>query len=203
MRDGRIIRLVALAALAATTVALAPAASAAQAAQGGHVHTPGMRHDASDAPPSGAMPTGPGQAAYGAIAEVVRILEADPSTDWSKVDIERLRQHLIDMNEVTLNAEVASTPVAGGVAMNVTGSGRTLRAIRAMVGAHAGELDRSPDFRAEVAEIPNGVRLTVTAERPDDARLVARIRALGFAGLMTSGDHHAAHHLAMARGGGH
>jgi hypothetical protein len=28
------------------------------------------------------------------------------------------------------------------------------------------------------------------------------IRGLGFAGIMVEGDHHAEHHLAMARGGG-
>jgi non-heme chloroperoxidase len=64
-------------------------------------------------------PTMPGQDAFGAIAEVVRILEADPATDWTKVDIERLRQHLIDMNEVVLRSEVKQTAVPGGLAMEV------------------------------------------------------------------------------------
>jgi hypothetical protein len=44
------------------------------------------------------------------------------------------------------------------------------------------------------------VRLTVVAERADDAKLVARIRGLGFAGLMTQGAHHQPHHLAMVKG---
>ena len=47
----------------------------------------------------------PGQDPFGAIQEIVRILEADPSTDWSKVNIAALREHLIDMNEVTLRAD--------------------------------------------------------------------------------------------------
>ena len=47
-------------------------------------------------------PTMPGQDTFGAIQEIVQILDADPKTDWSKVDLEALRQHLIDMNEVTL-----------------------------------------------------------------------------------------------------
>ena len=35
-------------------------------------------------------PTMPGQDAFfGAIQEIVRILEADPKTDWSKVNLER------------------------------------------------------------------------------------------------------------------
>ena len=45
-----------------------------------------------------------GQDAFGAIREIVRILDADPKTDWSKVDLEALRQHLIDMNEVNATA---------------------------------------------------------------------------------------------------
>src|SRR5437763_2768602 len=44
----------------------------------------------------GPLPTSPGQAAFGAISEIVRLLKADPNTDWSKVNIEALRQHLID-----------------------------------------------------------------------------------------------------------
>src|ERR1700746_480633 len=50
-------------------------------------------------------PTMPGQDAFGAIQEIVQILDADPKTDWSKVDLEALRQHLIDMNEAKLRAE--------------------------------------------------------------------------------------------------
>src|SRR5690242_9973163 len=75
-------------------------------------------------------PTMPGQDAFGAIAEIVGILEADPATDWSRVDLERLRQHLIDMNEVVLRSAVASTAVPGGLAMDVTGAGRTEKADR-------------------------------------------------------------------------
>jgi hypothetical protein len=142
----------------------------------------------------------PGQDAFGAIAEIVRILEADPATDWSKVDLERLRQHLIDMNEVVLRSVVKQAPVPGGLAMEVTGGGRTEQAIRAIVAPHALELDRVADWSARTESIPGGLRLTVVAERPDDAKLVARIRGLGFAGLMTQGAHHQPHHLAMARG---
>src|SRR5215475_4151224 len=54
--------------------------------------------------------TMPGQDAFGAIQEIVEILQSDPKTDWSKVNIDGLRQHLIDMNEVTLHA--AATPRA-------------------------------------------------------------------------------------------
>ncbi|MHB0962534.1 MAG: hypothetical protein ACYC5V_04895 [Gemmatimonadaceae bacterium] len=33
-----------------------------------------------------------------------------------------------------------------------------------------------------------------------DSTLIARIRGLGFAGIITEGDHHVRHHLAIARG---
>jgi hypothetical protein len=147
-----------------------------------------------------AAPTLPGQDAFGAIQEVVRILEADPTTDWTKVNIERLRQHLIDMNEVTLRSEVKSAVVPGGLTMEVTGTGRTEQAIRRMVVPHTVELNKMPEWSAQTEEIPGGLHLTVVAKNPDDARTIARIRGLGFIGLLTEGFHHQPHHLAMAKG---
>lgn len=146
-----------------------------------------------------AEPGQPGQAAFGAIAEVVRMLDADPTTDWSRVDLERLRQHLIDMDEILLRAEVKPTPVPGGLVMAITGTGRTERAIRAMLVPHALELDRLPAYAAKAEPIAGGLRLTVTA-RAGDETAVRRLRGLGFAGLLTEGGHHGPHHLAMARG---
>jgi hypothetical protein len=151
-------------------------------------------------PAASAQPTQPGQATFAAIAEVVRLLDADPATDWSTIDLERLRQHLIDMDEVVLHSVIKQTPVPGGLAMDVTGTGRTLRAIRAMVTPHATELDHLPAYRAKADAINGGVRLTVTAENPDDARAVARLRGLGFIGLLTEGGHHGPHHLMLAKG---
>ncbi len=160
-------------------------------------HEQMMRH--------GAMrdtPTLPGQDAFGAIQEIVRILEADPGTDWSKVNLERLRQHLIDMNDVTLRSNVKATPVPAGLAMDVTGTGRTEDAIRRMVAPHTVELNAMPQWSANTEQIPGGLRLTVVAKNPDDAKTVARIRGLGFIGLLVQGGHHQPHHLAMAKGEG-
>jgi hypothetical protein len=42
-----------------------------------------------------------------------------------------------------------------------------------MVVPHAGQLDRMPAYAARTELIPGGVRLTVTAEPPDDPRGVA------------------------------
>jgi len=86
-------------------------------------------------------PTSPGQAAFGAVQEIVALLEADPNTDWSKVDLGALREHLIDMDEVTLRAVATETPIDGGLAIAVTGTGRTLAAIQRMIPAHAAALN--------------------------------------------------------------
>lgn len=141
-------------------------------------------------------PTMPGQEAFGTIQEVVRILEADPATDWSKVNIGALRKHLIDMNEVTMRAHASERALANGVVITVTGKGRALGAIRRMVPAHAHEL-AALGWSAKTEELPNGIKLVVTASEPREA---IKLKALGFMGIMVQGGHHQMHHLMMARG---
>ena len=141
-------------------------------------------------------PTMPGQDAFGAIQEVVQILEADPTTDWSKVNIAALREHLIDMNEVTLRAVAAERALDDGIEIAVTGEGRTLEAIKRMVPAHVHELVEI-GWNAKSEELPNGVRLIVTTSDP---KQVAKLKALGFMGIMVQGSHHQPHHLMMAKG---
>jgi hypothetical protein len=160
-------------------------------------HTPGMQHAAA----AGAATQG-GQAAFAAISEIVKILEADKTTDWSKVNIEALRQHLIDMDTVTLRARVAPRNVPEGLSMDVTGDAPVAAAINRMLVPHAAMLDGMPAWRATATPIDAGVRLTVTARTAADAATIAKIRGLGFAGLLVQGDHHTVHHLQMARGTG-
>lgn len=142
-----------------------------------------------------AMPTQPGQGAFAAIQEIVALLEADPKTDWSKVNIEALRQHLIDMDNVTLHADVIAEPAEGGMRFTVSGSGATRDSIRRMVMAHAATMNGAWRFTAAATE--TGATLLVQAP-PEDA---AKLRALGFIGVMTRGMHHQMHHLMLARGG--
>jgi hypothetical protein len=142
------------------------------------------------------QPTMPGQAAFGAIQEVVQILDSDPATDWSKVNIANLREHLIDMDEVTLHAAADERPLDNGIEITVTGDGRTLQAIKRMVPAHAHELSQIGWITA-TQDLPNGVKFTVTTSDP---KQVAKLKALGFMGIMALGPHHQAHHLMMAKG---
>jgi hypothetical protein len=141
-------------------------------------------------------PTMPGQDAFGTIAEIVQLLQADPATDWSKVNIGALREHLIDMNEVTLRAAASERMLDNGIEIAVTGEGRTLAAIKRMVPAHVHELAEI-GWNAKTEDLPNGVKLTVLAS---DTAPLSKLKALGFMGIMVQGAHHQPHHLMMAKG---
>lgn len=138
--------------------------------------------------------TEPGQAAFGAIAEIVARLEADPETDWSHVDIDALRAHLLDMDLVTLRSKVDTRETPEGAVFRITGTGDTIGAIRRMTHAHAAMMQGAWRFR--VSNIDGGAELAVSvppAERP-------RLRGLGFFGIMASGMHHQMHHFMLATG---
>jgi len=142
------------------------------------------------------QPTMAGQNVFGAIHDVVRILDADPSTDWSKANIGALHEHLVDMDEVMLRATVREQPLDNGVELTVTGEGRTLAAIKRMLPAHAHELGEM-GWAVSAEDLPDGVRLVVSSA---DARQVIKLKALGFMGIMVQGGHHPAHHLMIAKG---
>ena len=141
-------------------------------------------------------PTMAGQDAFGTIQEIVQILQSDPKTDWSKVNIDALRQHLIDMNEVTLHAAAAQRMIDNGIEITVTGEGRTLEAIKRMIPAHVNELHEI-GWSAKSEHLPNGVKLTVLVS---EAQPLTKLKALGFMGIMVQGGHHQPHHLMIAMG---
>ncbi len=153
---------------------------------------PAMMHGAG----SSGMPIEAGQAAFGAIQEIVRSLQADPMTNWSKVDIDALRQHLVDMDELTLHADAKKEPIENGLRILVTGRGRTLEAIQRMVPAHAQDINDLYGWSVQAQAVADGEELTVTGQSTAD---VQKIRALGFMGIMVLGTHQM-HHLAMAKG---
>jgi hypothetical protein len=157
-----------------------------------HQHVEGMTHPGS----TEASLLSSGQAAYGAIAEIVLRLEKDPATDWSKVNLEALRKHLIDMDNVTLRSRIVTRPVPGGFSADITGDGETVGSIRRMTAAHARALASEGSARAAVTEIPGGARMVVTGGPSGEARL----RGLGVIGVMTLGNHHGPHHEGLARG---
>ncbi|MGB3407703.1 MAG: hypothetical protein WBA67_09425 [Jannaschia sp.] len=139
----------------------------------------------------------PGQGAFAALSEVVTVLEADPETDWAKVDLDGLRAHLIDMDRLVTDATVTVIAVPGGLRADATGEGAVLDTVRRMVPAHAAQLRADTRWTVTAEEEGTSVVLTVTS---DDPAVTARIRGLGFYGLMASQDHHRVHHMAIARG---
>ena len=159
-----------------------------EGAHSGMDHSAMMQHGA----PAPAITEG-GQA-FAAIQEIVAALFENPGTDWTKVNIEALRQHLIDMDNVTLRAKVAAEDIPGGARFTVTSDDPGVQAsIRAMTLAHAATMDGVEGWSLEAAETEDGAMLTATGDE-------IRIRALGFIGLMTVGMHHQEHHFALARG---
>jgi hypothetical protein len=145
---------------------------------------------------SGSVPAQPGQDAFAAIQEIVGILQADPKTDWAKVDIDALRSHLVDMNAVMLAAMVKGEPIDGGMKFTVTGTGPTRDSIRRMVAAHAATMNGAGNWRYVAAETDDGATLSVLAPAADREKL----RGLGFFGILIVGMHHQEHHMMIARG---
>jgi hypothetical protein len=173
--------------------------TAAYAEQAGHGHMPGMVHGMPGPAAVSEGPSEPGQAAFAAIQEIVALLVADPATDWSRVDVEALRRHLIDMDNVTLRADVATTPVPDGTRYTVSGAGAVRESIRRMVRAHAETMSGANGMTILAEDAPEGAVMTVMPEAPAD---LPKLKGLGFIGLMTLGMHHQQHHLMIATGHG-
>ncbi|HLT63479.1 MAG TPA: hypothetical protein VKZ92_03065 [Pseudohongiella sp.] len=158
--------------------------------QGGHQ----MMHSSQGA---SSQPTEAGQDVFAAIQEIVALLEADPATDWSTVNIDALRDHLVDMNRVMEQTKVQRELIEGGVRYQITGEGEVVGSIKRMVPAHAQQLRADSGWQSATSELSDGVTLSVSSA---DAGETVKIRALGFYGLMVLGDHHQPHHLMMATG---
>lgn len=162
-------------------------------------HGDGMDHamHGHDGPADSIGLTEPGQGAFAALSEVVRVLEANPDTDWGRVDLGGLRAHLVDMDRLVSDAVVTELELPDGLSMMVTGDAETIATLGRMVPAHAAQLARDDRWIVDAVEVENGVELRVNS---DDPGVVARIKGLGFFGLMASQDHHREHHLMMALG---
>jgi hypothetical protein len=146
---------------------------------------------------AGGLPREGGQSAFAAIQEIVGILSADPNTDWSSVNIDALREHLIDMDNLALRARIAYEPKANGQIIRVAGDGAVRQSIQRMVKMHAAMSGDTADWRMAAAETSDGVEITVVAKSP---LALQKIKALGLIGMMAEGVHHTRHHLMLARG---
>jgi hypothetical protein len=183
-----------------TAMALAGGAVIAVAQTNHTGHGDGMDHSAhgKDRPATAGVLSEPGQGAFAALSEVVQVLESDPETDWANVDLTGLRAHLVDMDRLVSDVIVSETDLPDGISAIATGDAATIATLRRMVPAHTAQLARDDRWTVQATQTDDGMELRVTS---DDPSVAARIRGLGFFGLMASQDHHRAHHLIMARGG--
>jgi len=140
-----------------------------------------------------------GNAIFATLQEVVNQMLLDDDTEWEKVDLESLRQHLIDMENFTVNVQVISkTNIEQGVQIIIEPS--TIQAAGSLdraLSAHPAMLEQETGWRMISEKSGNNYRLEITSTNPED---VIKIRALGYIGIMTMGSHHQPHHWAMASG---
>lgn len=141
----------------------------------------------------------PGNDAFGTIQEVVRRLQADPDTDWSMVDLEALRQHLVDMGYFTTQVSVLGRKkLKHGAELLVRPDNDRARAsLRRALAAHPAMLKQETGWDMKVVSEGGNFRLTVSSSKQADAE---RIYGLGYIGIMAMGDHHQRHHWMMAKG---
>ena len=143
------------------------------------------------------IPVDTGQSQFAAIAKIVTLLLSDPKTDWTQVDIASLRDHLVDMDNVTTKARVQREVDGLNVTLSISGDPVTALSIQRMVLAHSPMLQNTSGWDVIADETENGA--TMILQAPTQAAL-SQIRALGFFGLMTIGAHHQQHHLMIAAG---
>jgi len=138
----------------------------------------------------------PGQSAFAAIAEIVAKLESNPNTNWNVIDIKGLREHLRDMNKVIIDAVTVAKEIDGGMQFTVTGGVDVKSSIRRMTLAHATFMNNVNGWECKAKKVDGGAVVTVLVPPQDQAK----IKALGFFGMIASGSHHQLHHWKMALG---
>jgi hypothetical protein len=141
----------------------------------------------------------PGESVFGAVQEAIRRLEADSTTDWSQVDVARLHQHLLDMHRVAVHVAVEEkTPIENGVRLRVRPTTEAARAsLDRVLDAHPHMLKQEAGWSMTVEEADGAYVLRTTTDDPADT---AKIRALGYMGLLAYGQHHQRHHWHLVNG---
>ncbi|SMO84611.1 hypothetical protein [Fodinibius sediminis] len=136
---------------------------------------------------------------FGTIQEVVQKLEADPNTDWSQVDLEALRQHLLDMKAFTEEVQVLSKDEIdkGTEIMVRPGSERAARALQNVLRRHPAMIKKEQGWTMKAER--NKDRWIISCTTSNEAE-VEKIRALGYIGLLAKGSHHPLHHWMIATG---
>ncbi len=140
-----------------------------------------------------------GNAIFGTIQETIKMLDADPKTDWEKVDLEGLRQHLIDMENFTSGVDVLEQKnIDKGVEVVIRAKSKDAHdSLSRALKAHPSMMESETGWTMGVKQDKERFTLTIETQKPAE---VARLRGLGYIGVMALGDHHQVHHWLMASG---
>ncbi|PIB24555.1 hypothetical protein BFP76_05010 [Amylibacter kogurei] len=144
-----------------------------------------------------AGPTEVGQSAFAAISEIVEVLGNDPETDWTKVNVSSLQNHLVDMELLTMRTNATVETIDLTVVITVLGQGEAVGAVQRLTTAHVPMLAAETGWEVDVDPTRSGTILRIAVSSETE---LARVTGLGFYGIMTIGAHHQAHHLQIARG---
>ncbi len=117
----------------------------------------------------------PGQGTFAAIAENVTQLESNPGTNLNTIDISGLREHLRDMDVVTIDAVVEAKEIGGGMQFTVIGAADVTPSIRRMTFAHAAVMDGITDWKYTAQKIEGGALATVIVPPRDKAKIKALV----------------------------
>ncbi len=136
---------------------------------------------------------------FATVQEVIRKLEANPDTDWSKVNLEVLREHLRDMFEFSYNVDVISQQsIEQGVKIKVKPTtARAKKALAKVLSAHPMMLKMETGWNMQSQQQNDYYEITVTTTNPNE---IDKIRGLGYIGMLAYGNHHQPHHWSMATG---
>ena len=138
-----------------------------------------------------------GNDAFGSIQEVIKKLNDDPNTDWSKVNIEALRAHLSDMQDMTLNIKIISQKnIPNGVEVTIKATTpRAYGALKRVFKAHPKQLKKETGWDMKVEEKDKNFTMRILTSKKNE---IDKIRGLGYIGIMAYGAHHQPHHWMMA-----
>jgi len=135
---------------------------------------------------------------FAVIQEAIALLEVNPDTDWSVVNIEALRSHLVEMQDMTLNVTVEQQPInLGFMAVITPTTDRALESMIQVLSAHPSQMKIETGWDMTVTNNNGAFTISVTTDQLLD---VDKIRGLGYIGIMAYGNHHQPHHWAMASG---
>ena len=176
------------------TIIVIPMASA-------HMHHANMNHAAMmgrNTAPTQVVLTESGTDPFATLQEVITALEANPDTNWEKVNIEALRLHLVEMQDMTINVDVKQQYIDNGFQAVVTPTtNRAVKSLTRVLSGHPMQMKAETGWDMQVQNNNSVFTLTVTTNNTKD---VAKIRGLGYIGVMAYGNHHQPHHWAIASG---